>query len=371
MSASRDASAVPSHRRAPSHRRKAPQRARSHRGSRRRRRKKSKAPLLSVVGAVLAAVGGGVWWTSGGVDGAQEARMGEAVSATSIPDGAKAGAEGAVEPTPAPSATPTPTPTLPLADPRPQRILTETMAAAFAKALPRPSGEFALGVRDVETGAFATAGDIGHRFPTASIVKPHILAALLLKAQEEGRDLTAVERGHASPMIRKSANDATDALWDAVGQEAALNATYARLGLTETTSNRAWGLTETSVTDQVRFVAGLYDEDSPLDADSRAYLLELMSTLDMGNIVGGVHTVADRGTRYPAKDGWLPRDADGRWVINSYGRISVKGRLFDVAFLSEHQVNRPAGAAQGDAALRAVLPAVSRALTEAEEAGEY
>ncbi|MFD9906481.1 serine hydrolase [Streptomyces sp. NPDC059063] len=248
----------------------------------------------------------------------------------------------------------------------PYAVLRAAVESAYATALPRPQGRIALGIRDVSTGAVATVGDTGFRFHTASVVKSHILAALLLKSQDERRPLTAREQDLVTPMIRESANEPATALWPLVGGSTGMAAAYQRLGMTDTTPGEGgfWGLTTTTVGDQLRLLDVLHREDSPLSRASRDYQLNLMSTLDKEQIEGGVHTIADPGTVYPAKDGWLPRSHNGLWIINSIGRVQVEGRLLDVVALSQDQPSQTAGVDQVQTVLRRVAPAAVRALNE-------
>ncbi|WP_172381571.1 hypothetical protein [Streptomyces sp. MNP-20] len=253
--------------------------------------------------------------------------------------------------------------------PSARTVLRDAVASAYAAALPRPEGQVATGVRDVATGAVATVGDTGFRFHTASVVKSHILAALLLKAQDERRPLTERETALVTPMIRQSENEPATALWPLVGADPGMAAVYRRLGMKDTTPgvDGLWGLTTTTVGDQLRFLDVLHAPDSPLSRASRAYQLHLMSTLDKEQIDGGVHTIADPGTTYPAKDGWLPRSRTGLWIINSIGRVRVEGRLLDVVALSQDQLSQTAGVEQVQKALRHVAPAAARALDAREK----
>ncbi|QDQ15252.1 hypothetical protein [Streptomyces spectabilis] len=254
--------------------------------------------------------------------------------------------------------------------PRPsaRAVLRDAVSSAYAAALPRPEGRVAIGVRDVATGAVATVGDTGFRFHTASVVKSHILAALLLRSQDERRPLTDRETALVTPMIRQSANEPATALWPLVGAGSGMAAVYQRLGMRDTTPGEdgLWGLTTTTVGDQLRFLDVLHAPDSPLSRPSRTYQLHLMSTLDKEQIEGGVHTIADPGTTYPAKDGWLPRSRTGLWIINSIGRVRVEGRLLDVVALSQDQLSQTAGVEQVQKALRQVAPAAARALDARE-----
>jgi beta-lactamase class A len=56
------------------------------------------------------------------------------------------------------------------------------------------------------------------RFDSASVVKVTILAALLRKAEDQHRHLTATEAARARSMITRSDNDAASALWAELGR---------------------------------------------------------------------------------------------------------------------------------------------------------
>lgn len=127
--------------------------------------------------------------------------------------------------------------------------------AAAMEAVEVPDGaEVAVAVLDAESGASASYGD--GRFDTASIVKVDILAALLLRAQDEGRRLTAVEKSYATAMIEHSDNASASALWRTIGQADGLDAANERFGLTRTEGGDGtlWGLTQTTAVDQLRLL---------------------------------------------------------------------------------------------------------------------
>ncbi|WP_050993659.1 serine hydrolase [Streptomyces violaceusniger] len=79
-----------------------------------------------------------------------------------------------------------------------------------------------------------------------------ILAARLLRAEDEGRPLTAQERSHAAVMIEQSDNGAATALWQTIGGAAGLDAAHQRLGLTATRAGSGgnWGVTMTTAVSQ-------------------------------------------------------------------------------------------------------------------------
>ncbi|MFI9808690.1 serine hydrolase [Streptomyces sp. NPDC052301] len=173
-------------------------------------------------------------------------------------------------------------------------------------------------------------------YDTASIVKVDILAALLLQAQDAKRPLTAVERGHAEPMIERSDNAAANALWREIGQGSGLAAANKRLGLTSTKGGPGakWGLTRTTASDQIRLLRNVFDTGgTALNAQSRSYIRSLMSKV-VPEQSWGVSAIGGTGARQALKNGWLQRNTSGLWDVNSVGQVSVKGHRYLVAVLS-------------------------------------
>ncbi|MEW2288728.1 serine hydrolase [Streptomyces sp. NPDC047841] len=200
-------------------------------------------------------------------------------------------------------------------------------------------------------------------YDTASIVKVDILAALLLQAQDAGRHLTASERERAEPMIRRSDNAAANALWRQIGRAPGLAAANKRLGLTSTTGGPGakWGLTRTTVRDQIRLLRAVFDTGATvragsggLDADSRAYLRTLMGQVVPGQTWGVPAAGAD-GSRKALKNGWLQRDTTGLWDVNSVGQITVKGHRYLVAVLSDGSASMDDGVSLVERTARAAV----------------
>ncbi|MBT3164976.1 serine hydrolase [Streptomyces sp. Vc74B-19] len=192
-------------------------------------------------------------------------------------------------------------------------------------------------------------------FVTASVVKVDILTALLLGARDAGRDLTAAERAHAEAMVVRSDNDAATALWQVVGRAAGLDAASGRLGLTRTVADARWGLTRTTAEDRVALLRMIFapvgEADAVLDAPARAYVRELMERV-VPEQAWGVPALADPGTGWAVKNGWLPRDATGLWVVNSTGCVTAGGRVCAVAVLSDGHASMAEGVARVEEAAR-------------------
>jgi hypothetical protein len=233
------------------------------------------------------------------------------------------------------------------------------VTAALARRLRHHTGRLAVGVTDLSTGVTATYHP-RQAFPTASIVKAGILATLLLQLQRQHAALAPGEQALATAMIENSDNNAASALWDIIGGAPGLAATDQALRLRRTVPGPAgwWGLTATTVTDQLRLLSALATPRSPLVAASRHYELALMRHVTAGQN-WGVTAAAGPQTRPAVKNGWMPDGPTGLWVINSIGVISHHGHRLLLAVLSSGQPSQLAGIRQAQAAARAAAAAIT------------
>ena len=204
--------------------------------------------------------------------------------------------------------------------------------------------EFSVAVLDKKTGQrYSYRGS--ETYETASVVKVQVLACLLLKAQDNDRDLTATELALAKRMIQASDNDATTSLFTRLGRAPAVTSSNKRLGLTSTKVSNSWGLTRTTVNDQVRLLSELVDKKGPLDEDSRELAYQLMSTVN-DDQDWGVPAVAAVGEHTTVKNGWLPRSTEGnRWIINTVGRVTDDNTDVSIAVLSHNHASMSGGIA--------------------------
>ncbi|MFF6994061.1 serine hydrolase [Streptomyces sp. NPDC008313] len=316
-------------------------------GRRRRARRTRRPPLLCTALAAVVAVGG---TAAGTVYVKERAHAGAGAVPSSATPRVRAGAgeEASVES---------------LAQPSVDRdaLLAEAMASVSVE----DGAEVSVAVLDVESGADASYGS--RTFDTASIVKADILAALLLQAQDAGRDLTAPERSRATAMIENSDNASASALWEAIGRADGLGTANKRFGLTETEGGDGalWGLTRTTAADQLTLLRVLFGKDtegkggSVLDAGSRAFVRRLMSSVAAGQD-WGVSAAAD-GTGWALKNGWLPRSTTGLWDVNSIGRVTAGGRDYLVAVLSDGGTTKAEGVSLVESAARAAVSALREA----------
>ncbi len=204
-------------------------------------------------------------------------------------------------------------------------------------------GPFSVAVLDHRTGRlYAYRGD--RRYEAASVVKADLLAALLLKAQDDERRLSADELSLARRMIRTSDNDAATALYDRVGRIRGLTAVNRRLGLRATSVDRSWGLTTTTAVDQARLVGQLAATvRGPIHDEYRDLARELMAGV-AGDQNWGISAAARDGETVALKNGWLPRPAeDNRWIVNSVGRITGADVDVSIAVLSHRHASMQVG----------------------------
>jgi hypothetical protein len=234
------------------------------------------------------------------------------------------------------------------------------LAAAMASVTVPDGAEVSVAVLEPGSGAGASYGT--GAFDTASIVKVDILAALLLRAQDAGRALTASEKAYAAAMIEDSDNDSASALWRAIGAANGLDAANERFGLTGTEGGEGplWGLTRTTAADQVTLLRQVFVADgSVLNPASRAYVRGLMERIADGQR-WGVSAAADEaagsaGPAWALKNGWLRRSTTGLWVVNSIGRVASGGHGYLVAVVSRGSGTQAEGVALTEAAARAAV----------------
>lgn len=224
------------------------------------------------------------------------------------------------------------------------------LAVALAPVLRDRTGNLAVGVMNRSTGAEAVYGG-GRRFHAASIIKADILATLLLQRQRSGTGLSSTDEALATRMIEASDDDAATTLWNLAGAASGVAAGDAELGLRHTTPGPGiyWGLTTTTVGDQLTLLRDLTAASSPLQAAGRGYELSLMRHVEAAQR-WGVAAAASPGSVLAIKNGWLPDGSSRSWVINSIGALDHDHQRLLMVILSNDQPTEAAGIAQDQAA---------------------
>ncbi|WP_246064297.1 serine hydrolase [Nonomuraea longispora] len=200
------------------------------------------------------------------------------------------------------------------------------------------SGPVAAMVKELQTGRVYRYHP-RERLITASTAKVQILMALLLDTP--WKQLPAAVRHDADLMIRYSDNHAADRLWLSIGGAAGFTRAGKKLGLRHTqgvpgecVDLYCWAITRTSVEDQIRLMQALVSGKSPLRAEDREKVLDLMGRVVDGQD-WGISAATCKGERAALKNGWLRRVSDKRWAMISVGLIRGDGRDYAVAVLTE------------------------------------
>jgi hypothetical protein len=220
------------------------------------------------------------------------------------------------------------------------------------------TGHLAVGVLDLSTGTRAVyAGS--HQFRAGGVVATDLVAALLLHHQRTASPLSSRQAALAAGLIEDSTTAAASRLYSAAGGPLGVTSANTRLGLTSTAAGPTLSpdLTTTTVEDQVRLLAVLGRNNSPLQAASRVYELGLMENTQAGER-WGVSSAASAGTNYAIKDGVLR--IRGRWLTNSIGLVQYGGHRLLIAVLADGQPSKAAGIALDSAAAVAAAQVITR-----------
>jgi hypothetical protein len=239
--------------------------------------------------------------------------------------------------------------------PSPQK-LSAALAVQLRSVLGTDSGQLAVGVVDLNSGA-AASYNAGAVIRGGGIVTTDILAALLLQHQQTGTRLSDHEAGLAADMIENNSTAAANQLWVVIGGAPGLAAANATLKLRDTSlmPGAGWTWTKTTVADQLQLLVDIAAPRSPLNSASRAYALGLMTSVTVRQ-PWGVLAAASTGTPSAVADGWL---LGPRWVIGSIGVIQRHGHELLVAVLSDRNPEESPAVSAARAAVLAAARTVS------------
>jgi beta-lactamase class A len=244
------------------------------------------------------------------------------------------------------------------------QIRAQASARIAALAAAEPAGSISVAAVNTVTGASYSAGATSGMW-TASTYKLFVLETLLLQAQQSGTPLSDAVADQATTMIENSDNEAGYDLFLAAGGNAGLSAAAATFGMTHTVPGATDPtFTTTSAPDYLKLLKNLVSA-GPLDAASRSYALGLMRNVEADQR-WGVGVVADPGTDFANKNGWLSvddtngpgEDDNGLWIVSSVGVVSIHGQPVLMAVFSEHQPSMAAGVTLVQQLAQAVAPTV-------------
>jgi beta-lactamase class A len=226
------------------------------------------------------------------------------------------------------------------------------LSAAIRTALSGRRSTTAVGVYDRRHKLGCWVGAARH-YDSASTVKVTVLGALLRKAIEQHRRLTAPERSLAHAMITKSDNRATTALWKSLGRSRLQHFLHlVGMKQTELGPGGYWGLTQITAHDEMLLLTKLTHSNSVLTGRARNYALYLMDHVTPSQR-WGAPAGAPAGARVHVKNGWLPRSTHG-WRVHSLGTFDGGGRDYMIVLLSHGNPSMAYGVTSIERVARAV-----------------
>ena len=247
----------------------------------------------------------------------------------------------------APAATAPTSPTR-TADPPPVRVEPDPATVAHqvedrVRARLRQVSEHAHVAVSVRDEASESAFDYGSgRFPTASLVKIHLVALMLWRAERGGVELTAAQRSDAEQMLIRSENDPANRAYAALGGPAGI----------ERGLEKAFGSSRIQVADQFRWghsttrpraVVALLGEVLDPGHDATYALMQGAMARVVPEQRWGISVLADDGTPVQVKVGWVEDPAG--WVVNSSGRVIVDGSPVLISVMTDRSATLEAGIA--------------------------
>ncbi|MBA3943225.1 MAG: serine hydrolase [Herpetosiphonaceae bacterium] len=168
------------------------------------------------------------------------------------------------------------------------------------------------------------------QFTMYSIAKVPIMLAVLDRAVRQDRRVTYREQNLIEAMIEWSDNDATNVLYDSVGDAPGVQDFLSRNGIYNTSmDNNAWGNSVTTPQDMARLMARL-SNCMMLVQRLCGYALQVMQDVDSSQSWGV--TAGTGNSPVALKNGWYP-DSEG-WGINSMGIVMKGGHAYAIAVLT-------------------------------------
>jgi beta-lactamase class A len=225
----------------------------------------------------------------------------------------------------------------------------------------QPAGAVSVAARNMVTGAEYKAGAKSGMW-MASSYKLLVLCALLM----QDAALTSDEMATATRAIENSDNIAGYSLFLDAGGNTGTGLALRRLGMAHTVMGASDPtFTTTSASDYLTLLGALVTP-GPLSPASRSLVLSLMRGVEADQR-WGVGVVADRGSQFANKNGWLSiddtndadEDDDDLWVANSAGVLTVAHQQVLIAIFTRHQQSFAAGVALVQQLARSLVSTVS------------
>jgi beta-lactamase class A len=201
-------------------------------------------------------------------------------------------------------------------------------AARYARSRP---GQVAFAIVDPQGRVWHHRGR--RRYPSRSLIKTTLLVAYLRQPGVRNRDLTAWEDRNLAAMIRRSDNDATNALLAGMSRRAIGRAVRATGQRDFRLELPVWGNSQTSAIDQVRMYWRL---DRALPDRHRGYARRQLRSV-VPSQRWGIPSAVPGDWTVMFKGGW----GSGTGAMTGQaGRLERNGELMAIAVLARHSPNQ-------------------------------
>jgi beta-lactamase class A len=234
---------------------------------------------------------------------------------------------------------------LPRAEPAAAASCADPFDADLHAAIARdfPHQRVTAAVHDVRTGCWYHLAP-GTVLTTASVIKAQFLAGVLLRAQDQGRGLTAWEQDRIAPMISRSHNPPASDLYVSLGGAPAQERLDDRFGLTATTSTSRWGLTTSTAEDRTRLAVSLLHGGGPLAAPARDEAWRAMTAVHPTQH-WGITAGVPAGWTVAVKNGFYPTSGTPQWRIGSTGfvRDDATGAGYAITVMTDQNPDHETG----------------------------
>ena len=187
----------------------------------------------------------------------------------------------------------------------------------------------------VDEGGGLRGAHVGRVHNAASVVKVMFLAAYLREPEVRDRRLTAGERRTLGPMIKRSDNQAADAVYERVGP-GALHELADDAGMTRFATRVPWSLSEITARDQARFLHRL---ERFIPKRHEGYAMNLLTRI-VPSQRWGIPPAAPEGWKLHYKGGWFGRP---HWRVNQVMLLRRPPRRLSLAILTRDQPSKRYG----------------------------
>jgi len=170
--------------------------------------------------------------------------------------------------------------------------------------------------------------DTERQYVSASVVKAMLLVAHLERADRQGTPIDREARMHLSRMIRRSDNDAADAIYASVG-DPGLRRVAALAGMRRFAVCCRWTLAQITAADQARFFARV---DRLVPRPHRRFARRLLSTIRASQ-TWGVPRVARPRFGVFFKGGW--RTTSIGHLVHQVALLETGSQRFSIAVLTD------------------------------------